>query len=133
MKVLIAITLIIGAAFMGWKIYEQWDSVQNKPQQKAAEVAPQVTGTQLPGLPASLEGTLHSSQQLGVSGLRNFLQQYGKTIRDPRLAWIELDYAVLLMRENPAEAKKVFARVKKRTPISSPVYPRIKQLEKSYE
>ena len=117
---------------MGWKLYEQWSIGQNQPQSKT-EAAPPVTGTQLPGLPSSLESILASSERYGAQGLRNFLTQYGKTVRDPRLAWIELDYAVLVMRENPAEARKVFARVKKRTPISSPVYPRIKQLEKTYE
>lgn len=116
---------------MGWKLYEQWDVGQKKP--AAVEAAPQMTGNQLPGLVPSLESTLASSQQLGATGLRNFLTQYGKGIRDPRLAWIELDYAVLVMRENPAEARKIFARVKKRTPVSSLVYPRIKQLEKTYE
>ncbi len=133
MKFLIAITLIIGAAFMGWKVYENYSSVAMQPKAATTQSSLQITGAQLPGLPPTLEPTLASSQQLGTTGLRAFLQQYGKTISDPRLAWIELDYAVLLMRENPGEAKKVFARVKKRTPISSPVYSRVKQLEKSYE
>lgn len=117
---------------MGWKLYEGWDTGQKTAAAQAATPAP-ITGTQLPGLVSSLESKLAASQELGATGLRNFLTQYGKGIRDPRLAWIELDYAVLVMRENPAEAKKIFARVKKRTPVSSLVYPRIKQLEKTYE
>ena len=117
---------------MGWKLYEQYDAGINKPKEEP-QTSTQITGTQLPGLAPSLESILASSQQQGATGLRNFLKQYGKGIRDPRLAWIELDYAVLVMREDPAEAKKIFARVKKRTPISSLVYPRIKQLEKTYE
>ncbi len=35
--------------------------------------------------------------------------------------------------ENPLAAKRVFSEVKKRTPLESPVYPRIKELEKTYE
>ncbi|MBA4148934.1 MAG: hypothetical protein H0X66_12530 [Verrucomicrobia bacterium] len=129
MKALIVIFLVLGAAFIGWKLYEQYDVKEPE----VAEAPTQLVGTQLPGLPPALEYPLSTAQQQGATGLRNFLAKYGKGIRDPRLAWIELDYAVLMMRENPAEAKRIFARVKKRTPISSPVYPRIKQLEKTYE
>jgi hypothetical protein len=54
-------------------------------------------------------------------------------VQDPRKAWIELDYCIAVAREDPAEAKRAFASVKNRTPQSSPVWPRIKQLEKTYE
>lgn len=58
---------------------------------------------------------------------------YRRTVADPRLASIELDYVVLVAREDIAEARKVFAQVKQRTPPASLVYPRIKQLEKTYD
>ena len=35
--------------------------------------------------------------------------------------------------EDMAEARRVFAEVKARTPASSPIFPRIKKLEKAYE
>ena len=54
-------------------------------------------------------------------------------VQDPRKAWIELDYCVLVSREDLSEARRVFAEVKKRTPPSSPVWPRVKDLEKVYE
>ena len=54
-------------------------------------------------------------------------------IKDPRLAWIELDYVLKVSASNPAEAKRVFIEVKQRIPTDSPVYPRIKSLEKNYE
>jgi hypothetical protein len=65
--------------------------------------------------------------------LRNWLKAYDRQIKDPRKAWIELDYCVLVAREDPAEARRVFASVKDRMPASSPVWPRIKQLEKTYQ
>ena len=40
---------------------------------------------------------------------------------------------ILFGKDNPAEAKRLFAAIKERTPASSPVYPRIKQLERTYE
>jgi hypothetical protein len=44
-----------------------------------------------------------------------------------------LDYVVLVANDNPAEARKTFIRVKQRVPRESPVYPRVKQLEKAYQ
>jgi len=54
-------------------------------------------------------------------------------VQDPRKAWIELDYCVMVAREDPAEAKRVFRDVKARTAASSPVWPRIQKLQKTYE
>jgi hypothetical protein len=64
--------------------------------------------------------------------MRNWLKAYGAQVQDPRKAWIEMDYALALMREDPNEAKKVFLAVKERTPTNSPVYPRVLQLEKTF-
>ena len=134
MKALIAIAIIVGAAFGGYQIYSYWVNTQAKEkEQKRAVEAQYVSGADLPGLPATLEGALQASQQKGAEGLRTFLRQYGQTISDPRKASIELDYVVLVAREDPAEAKKVFARVKQRTTATSPVYSRMKQLEKTFE
>lgn len=134
MKVLIAILLIVGAAFGGWQIYSYWVEVRGKDNAKEHAVeAPQLSGSQLPGLASTLEGSLEAARAKGAPGLRQFLIQYGRTISDPRLASIELDYVVLVAQKDPAEAKKFFARVKERTPATSPVYARMKQLEKTYE
>ncbi len=61
------------------------------------------------------------------------MDKYRKVAKDPRLAWIELDYVQLVAPKNPGEAKRVFADVKQRTPPESPVYKRVKELEKTYE
>ena len=84
-------------------------------------------------MPSGLEPTLQAAQTAGAPGLKNWLKQYGRVVGDPRLAWIELDYVNMLRNDDPAEARRVFAAVKKRTTPASPVYERVKQLEKTYE
>jgi len=37
------------------------------------------------------------------------------------------------LRTDPNDAKRIFKAVKERTSTNSPVYPRIRQLEKSFE
>ena len=135
MKPLIAIAIIVAACMGGWEIYSYWLDVKEKEKEKykTEVVHPQVVATQLPGMAAQLEPILEAAQRQGAVGLRNFLGQYGKTIADPRLASIELDYVVLVANDNPAEARKTFARIKQRIARESPVYPRIKQLEKTYQ
>ena len=65
--------------------------------------------------------------------MRNWLKAYRPYLSDPRLAAIELDYVVLVGASDLKEARQIFAAVKQRTPTNSPVYPRIKQLEKTYQ
>jgi hypothetical protein len=136
MKALIAIVIIVAAAMGGWEIYSHWQDIKEKERQKHQQsevVQTQSVGSQLPGMVSQLEPILEVAQRQGATGLRKFLGQYGKTIADPRLASIELDYVVLVANENPAEARKTFARVKQRISRESPVYARVKQLEKAYQ
>jgi len=44
-----------------------------------------------------------------------------------------LDYCTMIVRDDPTEARRIFKSVKERTPATSPVYDRVKKLEKSYE
>ena len=133
MKILI-VALIVGVIGLGaWQIFETWHGLKEKPAK--AEQAP-VTVPQLEsleGLPGGLEPSLQAAQRRGAAGLRDWLRLYGKTVRDPRLAAIELDYVVLVSRDDIGEARRVFSRVKTRTSPASPVYARIKQLEKTYQ
>ena len=131
MKVVIGIIVIIGAIFGTYKIWERWQEFKDT-ESATQRAAPPIAPTQLRGLPDSLETTLAEAERKGASGLRDFLTRYGKTIQDPRLAWIELDYVVLVGRTDVAEARRVFAKVKKRTEHSSPVYKRVQQLEKTF-
>ncbi len=76
---------------------------------------------------------MKAAQQKSPAAFRKWLKTYDKALQDPRKAWIELDYCVAIAREDPSEARRVFAEVKKRTPPSSPVWPRVKALEKTYK
>ena len=134
MTKLITIFIIIVVLFGGWHLFLYWEKVKNEEAvaQKQAAAAI-VSGNQLGGLPQQLEPTLDAAQKQGAAGLRNWLKTYERNVVDPRKAWIQLDYCVAVSRDDPAEAKGVFAEVKQRLLPSSPVWPRVKQLEKTYE
>lgn len=135
MTKLIAAAIVIVCLYVGWELFLYWDKVKNEQEteEKQAAAAANIIPETLPGLPQPLEQGLQAAQKQGAEGLGNFLKVYGQSIQDPRKAWIELDYCLLLSRENPAEARRIFAAVKARTPKTSPVWPRIQKLEKTYE
>lgn len=133
MKQVIAIFMLLAAFGL---LRQLLDSYQSVKEQEWAEKFPGANTPNLPdnvpGLPASLESALEAARKTGADGLRSFLSQYRYTIRDPRLAEIELDYVVLINHKNPAEARRVFRSVQRRTRDSSPLYERVKKLEKTY-
>lgn len=131
LKFLITAVIVAALAFGGWQLYLQW-KVAKDTQPKVEQAAPVDTAS-LPGMPAAMEPAYKIAKDQGAPGLKNFLTRYGKAIKDPRLAAIELDYVVLVSKDDIAEARTTFARVKERVPPSSPVYNRMKQLEKTYE
>ena len=134
MTKLIVVVIIIAALFGGWQLFLYWEKVSREEENAHKQAASSVVDPhQLSGLPQTYEPVLQAAEKQGATGLKNFLKTYGRAVQDPRKAWIELDYCVLIAREDPAEAKRIFAAVKERTPSSSPVFPRIKQLEKTYE
>ncbi|HWQ93585.1 MAG TPA: hypothetical protein VN673_18125 [Clostridia bacterium] len=134
MTKIIGALLIIGVLFGGWNLFLYWEKVKNEEEtQRKEEATSAIIPEQLPGLPPGLEPSLRAAEQQGAASMTAWLKTYGPSVQDPRKAWIELDYCRLLSRENPAEARRIFASVKERTPATSPVYPRIKQLEKTYE
>lgn len=133
-------TKIIGALILALLLFGFYELVnyyaevkQRSENQAKEEAAKKVVGNQLPGMNYELQQSLAAAQQAGPKAFANWLATYGRSVQDPRLAWIQLDYVVAISREDPATAKKVFAAVKDRTPSSSPVYPRIQELSKSYE
>lgn len=136
MKVLIGILIALLVAWGAYKIYDHWNTVkeQNVLEEKAASGA-DIDPNTLPGIPYQLEQKYRDAQQAGPVGLKRFIdycKQY-PDVKDPRFAWIQLDYAVLISGTDPVEAKKIFLEVKKRTPPDSPIMPRIRQLSKTYE
>jgi len=133
-KALITILIVVGVALGGYKLWEYWENVENereKDKRPPAEISPD----RIKGLPFKLEPSLQQAEKGGPKALKAWIDQYKRTgaVQDPRLAWIELDYVVMITKDDPIEAKKIFGQVKERTPPDSPIYPRIKALEKNYE
>ncbi len=133
MTKIITAAIIIVVLWGGWELFFYWERVKNEEETAKKEANIVIVPEQLQGMPQGLEASLKAAQNQGVSGLRNWLKAYGRSIQDPRKAWIELDYCQLLSREDIPESKRVFADVKARTPTNSVIWPRIKQLEKTYE
>ncbi|MGP8198984.1 MAG: hypothetical protein ACLQU4_05710 [Limisphaerales bacterium] len=133
MRFLVGLVIVIGLSLGAYQLYEYWGNFKEKEPTAAAPVQPEVSGDELPGMVPRLQPVLDAARKRGALGLRDFLAMYGNTINDPRRAWIELDYVVLLAQSSPGEARREFAKVKSRVPPGSPVYNRVKQLEKTYE
>jgi hypothetical protein len=134
MTKLIGALIIVLVCYGVWELFLYWEKVKNEAETKQKqEAAAMVVGDSLPGLPSQLDQSLQEARKRGAAGLRAWLKAHGQSVEDPRKAWIELDYCVAVAREDPTEARRVFAEVKNRLPASSPVWPRMKQLEKTYE
>ena len=134
MTKLITVLIIAVVLYGGWHLFLYWEKVKNEEETaKKQEAAAIVDPNQLPGLPRNLEPALQAVQRQGAPAMKEWLKIFGPMVQDPRKAWIELDYCALIAREDPAEARRVFAAVKERTPASSPVWGRVKKLEKTYE
>lgn len=136
MKALIAILILVGVFLLGKELVLKYQSVkrgESTIEPASGRSSGQGGSANLSGLPESLEFALQQAQRQGAEGLANFLRQYRYALQDPRLAAIELDYVVLVSLKDPAEAKRVFKSVQARTFTSSPVYERVKGLEKTYQ
>lgn len=135
MKVLISILIVLAVVFTGWKVFDYYRQVEGEKQGEGANSGLDVSPRSLPGLPKELERPLAEVTKKGPGALKDWLEQAkaNNLIKDPRLAWVELDYVLMVVRENPVEAKRVFLSVQDRVDESSPVYPRVKSLEKSFQ
>jgi hypothetical protein len=133
MRFLMGLLIIAALCWGGWKLYDYWGNFKPKEETPVVVQPADTTGQSLPGMLPKLEPVLDAARRRGAPGLHDFLTMYGNTISDPRRAWIELDYVVLLSQSSPGDARKEFAKVKNRVTQDSPVYPRVKQLEKTYE
>jgi hypothetical protein len=136
MKVLIGVLIALVVGIGGYKLFEHWEAVKERRvlEEKAARGA-DINPENLPGLPWQLVQKLRDAQQAGPASVKNFIE-YCKRVpdaKDPRLAWVELDYVVLITSTDPVEARKIYHEVKKRTPEDSPIQPRLKTMAKNYE
>jgi len=119
MKVLIGILIVLVVGIGGYKLFQHWEAVNERRglEEKATRGA-DINPDNLPGLPWQLVQKLREAKEAGPASVKNFIE-YCKRVpdaKDPRLAWVELDYAVMITSTDPVEAKKIFHAVKKRTP-----------------
>jgi hypothetical protein len=135
MTKIIGVLIVVLVIWGGYELFEMWDRYDTNRdlKEKEAEQARNFTPDQLPGMPDNLRKSYEIAKGRGVVGLHDFLKAYNTKLEDPRKAWIELDYVVLIANSDPVEAKKVFADVKARTSTNSVVYARVKELAKTYE
>ena len=136
MKVVISILIIIFVGVGAFKLWEYWDRVNlEKEQTERAADGSDIKEQQLSGMSYELAERYNQAKQKGASGVKDFLEAYGKApkFEDPRKAWIELDYALLIVGSDPLEAKKIFLDVKQRTPTNAFIYPRIRAMSKTFE
>ena len=130
---LIAAVVIIAVLYGGWNLFLYWEKVRDEKESVRKEAAAAVSGDTLQGLPYGLDQSLRTAEGQGPAALKAWLKDYGHLVQDPRKAWIELDYCVMVARNDPAEARRVFAAVRDRTSPASPVWKRVKQLAPTYE
>jgi hypothetical protein len=130
-KVVISILIALGLFYAAKNLMGKYDEITKKGRGEitAAAVAP----VQLTGLPERLEPLLADAQRSGHQAFKAFLDRYRTAIQDPRLGDLQLDYVLAVSRSNLSEARQVFAEVQARTPLSSPLYPRVKRLANSYQ
>lgn len=133
MTKLISVFIVVVVIFCGYQLFLKWEAVQKEEEAKKKEAAAVINPAHLPGMPVQLEQGYQQVSQQGTAALRTWLKTYDSVLQDPRKAWIELDLCVALTREDPGEARRIFKAVRDRTPPGSPLQPRIKQLEKTYE
>ena len=135
MTKIITAAIIIIVLWVAYHMWVYWEQVRDH-DEKAAQIAASklvIHEEALSGMPTQLENSLQGAKKAGLATFRRWLDMYGAAIQDPRKAWIELDYCMLLARENPKEAGRIFSEVKQRTPTNSPVYHRIRELQPTYE
>jgi len=125
--------IIVLVVFIGYRIYLHWEKIQEERGSPKEAPIVSVSGESLPGMPPALESGCRTARDKGPAAFRAWFNTNEYLISDPRKAWIELDLCVAIRRDNPAEARQIFARVKQRLPPSSPVWPRMKELENAFE
>lgn len=142
MRQLIGALMIVGI-LLGAKQLYQWYQAEQKvrpwgvSQSAEAEEEPVTAAPAAPaalaGLPPQLEAGYEAACRQGAGAVKIWLNANRRSIQDPRLAAIELDYVVMVAGKNFGEAREVFAAVKARTPTNSPLASRIKKMARNYQ
>jgi hypothetical protein len=136
MKALIAIFIALVGVYLFMELvgfYRRTAGPEGSQPSTSSSEVHTPTGDTLPGLPPFLETSLAQAQQQGAEELGKWLKAWSKQVQDPRLAWIELDYVVLLNLKDHKAARERFQQIKARTPPGTPVYDRIQKLDSAYQ
>lgn len=136
MKILITILIVIGVVFGVFKLWEYWDKVSaEKEQVQRAADGSDIKAEDLQGMYWDVEQYLNEAKKKGPEAVAQFLERFDQSpkFKDPRRAWVELDYIVSITGSDPAQARRRFQEVKARVKTNSVVYPRIRAMEKTYE
>lgn len=132
MTKLISALIAVAVLFCGFQLFKYWQKMKTEEETGIVEkAATPLRGDQLNGMPYQLQASLDQATQKGPDALRQWIKTYGPQIQDPRKAWIELDFCLMVLRDDPSEARRVFADVKARTGPTSQVWPRVKELDKT--
>ena len=131
LKQILTVIFIAIAVYVGIKFSAYFQKRLQEAEQKT-EGPPLYAPGKLPGLPAELEPAYEEAKAHGLDGLREFLRQHRPEIEDPRLADIQMDYVVLVGRDNPAEARRVLDDIRQRLGPTSSAYKRFQQLQQVY-
>ena len=132
-KLLLALLIasVVYGVYRISRVYEAADVEERaRAREAASELAPEAS---LPALSPQAEATLAAATTTGAPALKTWLEANARFIPEPRLSAIQLDYAQLLIRSNPAEARRIYEAVKARTPVGSPLAPRLARLSKTFQ
>ncbi|MGV3773024.1 MAG: hypothetical protein ACO1QB_08990 [Verrucomicrobiales bacterium] len=128
MKILITIVIIAAVYFLGNTIRQEVKKKEKKEAADEQRERNQWGSDGLPGMDRKFEPSLKEAEAQGAAALKSWLERYASHLQDPKLADIQLSYAVMIARTNPAEAKRIYQAIKARTPTTSPIYDRVKKL-----
>ena len=112
MKILISILIVLAVGVGGYKLWEHWNAVKEEGAlaRKAAAGA-DINPDNLPGLPHQLQYKVREAQQAGPETFKRFIDSCKRfpDVKDPRLAWMELDYMVMISSTDPVAASRTTA------------------------
>lgn len=132
MSKLLLVLLVVSVVYGVYRISVLYNRSSIEEHARESPAVAQAEET-LPTLTPQLEASLSTATAAGPAAMKEWLTQYSRFAPEPRLASIQLDYAQMLVRSNPAEARRIYAAVKARTPAGSPLAPRVAKLSRTFE
>lgn len=136
MKVFISILIIGGTIWLVSQLVHFYQkSTANSIDHQRAPAAAVVANPDddLPPLAPALEASLKQAMAGGSSAMKEWLETNGPYLRDPRKAAIQLDFAQVLARSDPAGAKRLYLEIKGRNPQGAAVSGRLQKLAKLFD